>query len=85
MKAIQIKYLPCTNTKPSRLKAWASPDVQLIVSRNSSLDISVEDESFALAQALIDKMVASEYWTKQTIITGFGCLPNGDYVATLGE
>ena len=85
MKAIQIKYLPCTNTKPARLKAWTSSNVQLIVSRNSSLDISVENESFALAQALIDKMVESKYWNKQTVITGFGCLPNGDYVATLGE
>ena len=85
MQAIQIKYLPCTNTKPVRLKAWSAANTQLTVSRNSSKDITIEDECRMVAEGLIREMIERKCWHEDTKITGFGCLPNGDYVATIGK
>lgn len=84
MQAIQIKYLSQTNTKPSRLKAWTIGGTVLIKSRNSSLDISLENEAEALARQYISNMIAQDVWCIDTKITGFGVIPNGDYVATIG-
>lgn len=82
MKAIQIRYLPATNFKGTRLKVWAEGVKAMIFSR----DYSYEHETQArlAAQEFIDKMGWNKGWNT-TGIMGFGCLPNGDYVATLGE
>ena len=78
MKAIQIKFLPATNTKGSRLKAWCDAPFGWIVEQ---MDYGMEnrDQALALAEALIKKL---EWDCK---VVGFGTLPNGDFVATLGD
>lgn len=76
MKAIQIKYLPATNTKPTRLKVWAEGCTPLIVTRQYDVEYPVE------ARDVAQQYAASLMWP---YISGFGCLPNGDYVATLEE
>ena len=81
MKAIQIKYLPATDTLSGRLKAWTEAG-QLVEPIDSSLDAMVQ------ARVLAEKYIRKHGWNEgwNTIgVTGFGCLPNGDYVATLGE
>lgn len=74
MKAIQIRYLGATNTKGARLKAWTEAGA-LIQSREYSEDVGQQARD--VAKAYILKMG----WS--TGISGFGQLPNGDYVATL--
>ena len=75
MKAIQVKYLAPTNTKPSRWKAFAEGGASVTLSLDYELDAG--PDARRVAQALVDKM----QWAP---ITGAGCLPNGDYVFTLG-
>lgn len=70
MKAIQVKYLPATNTKPTRLKAWAEGGNSAVVSKSYELD-EVDNYKVA-AKALMDKLG----WHHQ--IVGGG-LPNGNY------
>jgi hypothetical protein len=60
MKAIQIKYLGATNSKPSRLKAWTEA---------------------TQARNIADRYATERQWPQ---VSGFGVLPNGDYVATMG-
>lgn len=77
MKAIQIRYLPATNFKGTRLKVWAEGVKPMIFSR----DYSYEHDTNA-------RVVAQEFMAKcgwGENYNGFGQLPNGDYVATLGE
>jgi len=76
MKAIQVKYLPATNSKPSRWKAWAFGGEQITVSYDYDLDEN--ENARAAAIALITKMGWGSH------ITGSGGLPNQDYVFTLG-
>jgi len=76
MKAIQVKYLPATNSKPSRWKAWAFGGAQITVSYD--YDFDAEENARAAAIALMTKMD----WRHP--ITGSGGLPNQDYVFTLG-
>lgn len=75
MKAIQIKYLAPTNTRGSRLKAFTDAG-----SMTEGLDYSLSIEK--QAADLAARYVRKQQW--QSKITGFGCLPNGDYVATIG-
>lgn len=75
MKAIQVKYLPPTNRKPSRWKAFAEGGASVTSSLDHGLDAG--PDARRVAQHLVDKM----QWGA---ITGAGCLPNGDYVFTLG-
>jgi hypothetical protein len=75
MKAIQVKYLRPTNTKPSRWKAFAEGKLQIILSYDHAL--SSEENARKAAQALIDK----RKWNVR--IGGSGGLPNGDYVFTI--
>lgn len=79
MKAIQVKYLPVTETKPSRWKAWAYGG--LSVTRSYNYELSEENNARAVAQALLDKM--EQHSRTPARIAGCGCLPNGDYVFTL--
>lgn len=53
MQAIQTKYLPATNTKPSRIKAWCEAG-SIIVSYSHEHDVS--GEHYAAAQALVVKL-----------------------------
>ncbi len=78
MKAIQIKYLPATNSTGVRLKVFAEGCKPLIVGRNYELEVN--DQARLLAIGYIDKT-----FNGNCKLYGFGCLPNGDYVATLGE
>lgn len=75
MKAIQVKYLPVTNTKGTRYKAWAWGGSSVTLGRDYGLD--GEKDARRAAQALCDKMG----WGP---LTGSGQLPNGDYVFTMG-
>lgn len=76
MKAIQVKYLGPTNHKPSRWKAIAEGGHSVTMPLDYELDAG--PNARLVAQALVDKM----QWAP---IHGAGCLPNGDYVFTLGE
>lgn len=76
MKAIQIKYVGPTDKKGSYYKATAEGNNSLCQSYDHAL--SDEQQARDLAQMYSDAFG----WGN---IYGFGCLPNGDYVATLGE
>ena len=76
MKAIQIKYLAPTNTQGTRLKAWTEAGA-IIEPRDYALDDREQ------AKQLAQRYTMEKGWC--TKIAGFGTLPNGDYVATLGE
>lgn len=73
MKAIQIRYLAPTDTKGSRFKAFTEAG-----SMTAPYDYALDHEhnALALAEAYCKKYA----WDRPT---GFGSLPNGDYVATL--
>jgi hypothetical protein len=77
MQAILIKYLPETNSFGIRLKAIARVGT-LIEARNHSMDYDTQ------ARALAVRFAKEMYVDGGFEIYGFGCLPNGDYVATLG-
>jgi len=76
MKAIQIKYLPPTDFKGARMKAWAEGGNSIVVPFQYEISDN-ESRAMDVAQELIARMG----WDVK--ISGFGCLPNGDYVATL--
>lgn len=75
MKAIQVKYLGPTNTKPARVYAWAEGGLCVILSWDHALN--GDENKRRAAEALINKL----HW--RTEISGFGYLPNGDAVFTL--
>ena len=75
MKAIQIKYLPATNTKGVRLKVFTDAGSQT-ESRNYEGEPSEQARSMA-------RQYAKTYFNCD--ITGFGTLPNGDWVATIQQ
>lgn len=70
MQAIVTKYLPATNTKPSRIKATSSAGS---VTVSYSYDLDTEGCHRQAAQALCEKLG----WAGQYVTGG---LPNGDYV-----
>ena len=74
MKAIQIKYLGPTNTKCARLKAFTEAGA---ITESRMYGLNVDQQAHALAI----KYAVKFGWGKK--IVGFGCLPNGDYVATI--
>lgn len=76
MKAIQIRYLAPTNTRGTRLKVWAEGMKPEIYSRDYALE--PDDQARALGTAW-----AQKHW-QQTSDIGFGSLPNGDWVITIG-
>ena len=73
MKAIQVKYIGATDTKPSRLKAWTEAG-ELV----ECVTYDCHNQAHELA-----KRYAREIFGLNAI-TGFGSLPNGDWVATIG-
>ena len=74
MKAIQIKYLSATDTKGSRLKAWTDAGS---ITEPLDYSLNLDEQSMRLAERYIKK----QDWSSN--VTGFGSLPNGDYVATI--
>lgn len=75
MQAIQIKYLSATNTKGARLKAFTEAGA-ITEPRNYSLNSDQQ------ARAMAFTYCQERGWPMPS---GFGTLPNGDHVATLGE
>lgn len=71
MKAIQVKYLPATNTKPSRLKAMAEGVKPLVRTFNG--DWASNNPFHEIAVALCKR----EEWSGDLCSGG---LPNGDRV-----
>jgi hypothetical protein len=76
MQAIQIKYLPATNTKGSRIKAFCYSG-SITVGCNYALD--EEGRAMEAGYALIEKLG----W--KLFIRDYATLPNGDHVLTLGN
>ena len=77
MKAIEVKYLPCTNNKPSRWKAFAWGGVSVTLSYDHALNS--EDNARKAAEALREKMS----WKAE--ISGSGQLANGNFVFTMSH
>ena len=75
MKAIQIKYMSETATKGARLKAFTEAGTI-----TEARDYSINDD--VQARRLADKYNRDIFWSTSEL-TGFGTLPNGDYVATI--
>lgn len=75
MQAIQVKYLPVTNHRGARLKAFVGAD-SVIINRNYEVDIDV-DEAKA-AEMLAHKL----QWTGEFIR---GALPNGNIVFVIAQ
>lgn len=70
MQAIQVKYMPATNTRGTRYKAWSYSGQSVTV----SMDYSKEDSQNAgrAAMELLKKLEWNGSWLG-------GTLPNGDY------
>ena len=71
MKAIQVKYMPATNTKPSRWKAMAEGVSSVYVAYNYS---DRDGGAYHAAWLLCEKYG----WQGDTMVSGG--LPNGDWV-----
>jgi len=69
MKAIQVKYLPVTETKGSRYKAWIDGGASVTVGFNHVTDLGEDDAMNKLKEKL--------NWKYDFIK---GTLPNGDFV-----
>ena len=65
MKAIYIKWLPATDTKPTRIKATTQDHNSIVISRDCELGTDKEQGEQA-AFALMDKMK----WTGDIIGNG---------------
>lgn len=76
MKAIQTKYLPATNSRGSRIKAWADGHNNVTIPYPHEL--SGAEVHRAAAKALCDKLG----WDREFITGG---LPNGDYCHVFKE
>ena len=76
MKAIQVKFLPATNFKDARMKAWTDCGNSVTVPFKYELS-SDEIREFAVAEELIFRMK----W--KVFISGTGTLPKGNFVFTL--
>ena len=75
MKAIQVRYLPTTNTKGTRWKAFAEGGASVTIARDYGLDGAAD------ARRAADALRGKMQW--RAVIRGEGVLPNGDYVFTL--
>jgi len=74
MKAIQIKYLSPTNTRGSRFKAFTDAGSMI-----EPMDYRLNPSQQARLRA--DKSIEKMGWP--STVSGFGSLPNDDYVATI--
>jgi hypothetical protein len=81
MKAIQVKFMPCTNTKPTRLKVWAEGNKALIIARDS-LDSNDDKPCAQLAAEIFANSLnwlAYDHWNECSRVLVGGMLPNGDH------
>ncbi len=78
MKAIQIRYMGATDTKPSRLKAIIA-DMEESFVEHIDHELDLTDQAYRMAERIILNL----HW--DVVITGFGALANGDWVATIGN
>lgn len=83
MKAIQVKYMPATNTKPTRLKVFAEGLQPLIYSVNE-FDCnhkfkSVEQQAAEKFANHFNWLVYCSWNETEKVLRG-GQLANGDYV-----
>ncbi len=77
MKAIQIRYLPATNFKGARMKAWTEGGNSIVIPY--SYEISSDE---LRAKLMAEELKTQLNWCKLKII-GVGSLPNGDWCAVL--
>ena len=78
MNAIQVQYIPATDSKGTYLRAVAGSTgaVRLTEARDYALNTDIQ------ARELAQRYV-KEVFKLDIEIEGFGTLPNGDYVATI--
>lgn len=76
MKAIQVKYLPATNFKPTRLKAWIEGNNSVIQSK--IYELSDYDNACEVAYSLALQLNLNCKFKG-------GSIPNGDYVFVIVE
>ena len=79
MKAIQVKYMPVTETKPARLKVWAMD--------NKAQYVTDTDAPHKAANVYASNLGWLEYnsWTECSRGLVGGTLPNGDLCFVLVE
>ena len=75
MQAIQVKILGPTTHNGLRIKAWSNRHTQYTEARDYS--IGPEAQAKRVVAGFCEKYKWPAY-------TGFGTLPNGDWVATCG-
>lgn len=81
MQSILTKYMPATNTKPSRIKAWTSGGAKTIV-RSYQHELSTDDEHMRVAQELAGIMG----WSGEFIEGSLGDKQGGNvYVINSGR
>lgn len=71
MKAIQVKYIPATNTKGSRFKAWIKGNS---ITNSYDYRLSTFENAKIAANDLKDKL----HWPTDIVLIG-GLLPNKTY------
>jgi len=76
MQAIQTKYIPCTDFKDNRYKAWIAGGSSITLTQADNLE--PQDNHKRVAIALATKMG----W--KGVYQG-GCLPNGNYCWTISD
>ena len=75
MQAIQTKYIPVTNHKPSRVKVWAEAG-SIIVSWDHALNV---DGNHAFAARLLRKKLGWDFKNYGPMVGGALPKPNAGY------
>jgi hypothetical protein len=78
MQAIQVKFLPATNTRGTRVKA-------ITAAWTKTIPYSYDLDDFGNARKAATELLNLSGWASDGIeINGSGSLPCGDYVFTVG-
>lgn len=72
MRAIQVKYLPPTEHRGTRLKAWVE-GFAVTKPKDYALDTAVQ------ARAVAMELAKTLDWLEEDVYLQGGTLPNGDY------
>lgn len=79
MQAVQTRILPCTNTRPKRIKAWAWAGEIILSYHSMPLEYTDQAHEYA-ARELANKF----NWLSEPYVSMHsGCLANGDYCHVL--
>lgn len=70
MKAIQVKYLPVTDTKCARLKVWAE---------------GIKPVIYSVGQFCTNSVASVELQAARKLAEGYGWLQNGKYDLAIGQ